>query len=243
MLEELKKFTLFHLFLIIIATGIILEIIVGSNNLIRNSNVKKIIIDINKYNNAIKNFKRKYGQLPGDIRKTKILGLSETNTDGNENGLIEDSKGSIKKADGEITKFWLHLSNSEFLQEKFDGKDNSEAKVGTTFPKITNSVGITVFSFDKDNYLQIGVIGANDSNIEMTNQALSPGDAFFIDKKLDDGLPDSGDIRAVGGENFVNGINDVDKNCATKREYLIKSEKPACQLRILIMPQGVKDNH
>jgi len=236
MLKFFRKkynFTLFHFFLAIVITGIVLEFIVGGENLIRSGEVKQMIKDINKYNTAINNFKRKYGELPGDIRKTKIFGLSENNTDGNENGIIEDQSGSIKQASGEITNFWLHLTNSSFLDEKFDGKSNAQAKVGTSFPRI-NNIGITVFGFEGENYLQIGVIGADNSTIRMADKALNPNDAFVLDKKLDDGLPKTGDILAVGGSKFVNGINSVNKDCTTNREYLIKQDKLACQLRIKI---------
>jgi len=227
------NFTLFQFILIIIVLGITIELIVGSINLTRNGKIKKTILELNKYTTAINTFKRKYGELPGDIRKTKVLRLSKVNTDGNENGLLEDRQGSIKQASGEITNFWLHLTNSRFLEEKFNGMENEKAMVKKTFPVIGN-VGITVFGYNEENYLQIGVIGANNSNIEMTNRALDPNSAFILDKKLDDGLPKTGDILATGGNKFVNGINFVSKNCATDREYLVKSMKPACQLRIKI---------
>lgn len=233
--------TLTQAFIAIIVIGVVSEFLLSGQLLIRNHKIKATINQIQKYKTSITVFQKKYGELPGDINKTVIYGLSERDTDGNMNGIIEDmigvrfrKYGSVQKASGEVTNFWMHLGNSGLLDEKYDGESGLDATVGQTFPRSTiDGVGITAYGHDGSNYLQIGVKGANNKGIIMTDNSLKPIEAFILDKKTDDGHPRSGEMIAVGGRE-VNGAESVNKNCATKREYLVKANERFCQIRINI---------
>ena len=83
-------YTIVEITIIVIVLSIILSLTTNIKISQNINNVKKTISDIQDYTTAIKTFKRKYGFLPGDIKKTQIFELSTNNTDGNKNGLIED---------------------------------------------------------------------------------------------------------------------------------------------------------
>ena len=191
--------------------------------------INNLIVDIQKYRTSIKEFNRKYGFLPGDLKKTQIFDLSKKNTDGNENGLIEDlnqQQGIYYRniqANGELVNFWLHLYNSGFLEKK--------SKI---FPyvKFLNS-GILLFTNGEENFFHLGVIGINEINEIETNYNLTPYHAYMIDKKIDDSLPIDGDVFISWGKKInLDNIRKSYKNCATDFEYLSVFKRKVCQLVI-----------
>lgn len=210
---------------------IILSIILSFTNNIKisgqNNNLKKAIIQINDYSIAINNFKRKYGFLPGDLKKTQVFDLSLNNTDGNENSLIEDKnqqKGIYNKnikMDGEMTNFWLHLYKSGFVEQ------NSKIFPYSDFLK----TGFLVFSHDDKNYYHLAVEGIDiDKSIKTTNN-LDPNQAYLLDRKFDDGLPFSGNVFASGGTKINSQQPEKpDEHCATQYEYLTVYRQKLCQL-------------
>lgn len=220
-------YTIVEISILVVILSIILSIFVNVNLKKDSSSVKKVISDIQTYKSAINEFKRKYGFLPGDIKKTQIFSLSETNTDGNENNIIEDinQQNGLEdqnlKLDGEIANFWLHLYKSGFI-------DNNER----IFPYIDYlQTGILIFSDGTENYFHLAVNGVNKNKEIETIFNLTPYQAYQIDSKLDDGLPTTGNIFVYGG-NFINNSveNKIPEGCSTNSEYLTSSKQKLCQL-------------
>lgn len=226
-------YTIVEITIIIIVLSIILSLTINIRTVQNVNNIKKAIIDIQEYTIAIKSFKRKYGFLPGDIKKTQILELSTNNTDGNGNGFIEDKNQQNNtyekniKMDGEIANFWLHLYKSGLIKENKN-----------IFPYIDFlKNGILVFSNENNNYYHLNVNGINENNEIETINNLTPYYAYLIDKKLDDGIPFSGKIQAVGGSKIRANNENMQrpsKNCATDFEYLTVFKTKLCQLTIEI---------
>ena len=153
-------YTIVELTIIVIVLSIFLGLFVNINIKKDSSELKKVISNINSYNISIGNFKKKYGFLPGDIKKTQVFNLSKTNTDGNENNLIEDLNQQVGinnqnlRMDAEISNFWLHLYRSGII---------SREKTLYPFLKYFNS-GILVFSKNNKNYFHIGINNMNNNN-------------------------------------------------------------------------------
>jgi hypothetical protein len=229
-----EKFSILRSLIILVVVSLLLIFFIFIRQLYSNSNIRAFIVEISTFDSAIKQFYLKYESFPGDVASTVDFGLSKTNTDGNDDGLIQDKNGDIKAASGEVVNFWLHLSNSGFIQQNFDGRENMEAKIDTTFPRsvIGSDIGITAFGVDGKNYYQVGVMGANNKNIIMSDNSLKTSEALEIDMKLDDGLAISGRIVAVSGKT----VNKIAKNgkCVLGNEYNFKTAMPVCQLRIEI---------
>ncbi|MDR2526667.1 MAG: hypothetical protein LBC92_02210 [Rickettsiales bacterium] len=222
----LEKITIIDIILFLIALTIVIAFTFNIKVSIDNHSINKFINQIGEYNTAIISFRSKYGFLPGDALNTKIFDLSLNKSDGNGNGIIEDHnqmndiKNKKIQFNGEVYNFFIHLYNSGFLKNK-----NKEI-----FPyNDIMDTGILVFSKKNINYYHFAIYKAKmNKNIETINN-LTPFDAEKIDKKFDDGFPFSGKIQAFGG-NYINYKNDIGKNCANDKEYLLFYRQKNCQL-------------
>lgn len=229
-----KTFSIFEISVIIIAAAVLLAAFLAINNMLANVEKKALIMQIKQYNFAAELFTAKYHALPGDVRQTKIFKLSEESTDGDGDNLITDSGKKVERSDGEIVKFWFHLTNSGLIAEKFNGKSGQNSKIGATFPasKLGQNVGIVAFGADGKNYFQIGFALATDDKIFMKDSSLTAEEAENLDRKIDDGNPSRGFVFAAGGTMPNNTEN---PKCKTKNSYNLSVFEPVCQLRIELM--------
>lgn len=231
----MKKFlSILNFAIIVIAIALLLIFFISIRHLYESSSIKAFIVQISNFNSAIDQFYAKYEALPGDLKSTVEYGLSNQNSDGNNNGIIEDRNGNINSLSGEVTNFWMHLSKSGIINQNFDGLENQNAKIDSSFPRsmIGTDRGITVFGYNGKNYYQIGVASSKETNIIMSDNSLRSVEASDIDTKIDDGLPFMGRIIAVWG----NSLNQISQNkkCVFDSEYNVRSKIPSCQLRIEI---------
>ncbi len=79
-----------------------------------------------------------------------------------------------------------------------------------------------IINLDGKPYLFMGV---KDDKFELVNDTFTPLEAFIIDSKIDDGLPNSGKIRV-----YNNGKN----SCYYDNYYNVKNNKKACSLISII---------
>lgn len=228
----MKNGTILSKFLIIISVLITIIFAYLIKNLIDNNQTKSLVMQIKKINSSIESFSEKYHALPGDIQNAMSFGISIYNSDGNGDNYITDSRGLIEMAEGEIVNFWMHLSNTQMLHEKYDGFENEMARTASTFPesKIGNA-GIVAFSSAGKTYLQIGFSHANANRIFTKNNTLTPNEAYSYDKKVDDENPYKGNVIVVGGDTLNYAQNSI---CARGESFDINNSKPSCQLRIEI---------
>ena len=220
----MKNGTILSKFLIIISVSITIIFEYLIKNLIDNNQTKSLVMQIKKINSAIESFSEKYHALPGDIQNAMSFGISIYNSDGNGDNYITDSRGSIEMAEGEIVNFWMHLSNSQMLNEM--------ARPSSTFPesKIGNA-GIVAFSSAGKTYLQIGFSHSNANRLFTKNNTLTPNEAYSYDKKVDDENPYKGNVVVAGGDTLNYTQNSI---CARGDSFDINNSKPSCQIRIEI---------
>lgn len=197
------------------------------------SDVKSLIMQIKKYDDAVAGFAEKYDALPGDVCDTKSYGITKNNTDGNCDNIITDDKQKIISANGEITNFWMHLSQSKMIDENLDGEKNEKAKIGNTFPisKIGDKIGIIVYGDEGKTFYQVGFKFANRYRLFMSNKSLKTFEAYWFDEKIDDGNPKKGRVLAAG-KNSLNITENTE--CVKFAEYDQTNNDPVCQLRIEI---------
>ncbi len=225
-----KDFSITELFIIVIIFGLVLGFVIHVEMNKNRDEINYLISDIQSYRTSINNFKRKYGFLPGDLKKTQIFDLSVSNTDGNENGLIEDKEQQLRNynknihLDAEVLNFWLHLYKSGFMVKK--------TKKIFPYIKFLNS-GILIFTDGNDNFFHLGVSGINKNNEIETKNNLTPYQAYIIDKKIDDSLPLDGNVFIINGKILnAENIKKAYKDCATESEYLTVFKKKLCQIVI-----------
>ena len=190
-------------------------------DMVRQSELRTLTTDINKYMTAVNTFKQTYRALPGDMRNAQTfwgvahataatcvttVGTGTQTCNGDGNGLIsETSAGS-----NEAFRFWQHLANADLLEEYFSGVAGSGGILhtvpGTNAPRSrigAGGFGIKNFGrqaghanwFDGQ-YGNVLFVGGTDGTNLPLNPLIPPRDMFLVDSKIDDGLPAYGIVRA-----------------------------------------------
>jgi prepilin-type N-terminal cleavage/methylation domain-containing protein len=154
----IKGFSLLELSIVLSIIALIAGGIITGKSVMENAKLKRIIVDINTYREAVQNFSDKYGELPGDFsRATEIWGsafgtgndsscyminsLSLTNTkltcNGNGNGTIEypdptvpDQGNTTLWFFNERYRAWQHLANSGLISGAYSGTQFGTSSTG-----------------------------------------------------------------------------------------------------------------
>jgi len=222
------EFLIFFCLVIILIVGVYF-----AKQMISISDVKSLAMQIKKYDDAVAAFADKYDALPGDVCDTQTYGITQENTDGDCDNIINDRARKIISANGELTNFWMHLSKTKMISENFDGKENEKAKINTSFPisKIGDRIGIVTYGDEGKTFYQIGFKFANRNRLFMSNGSLKTFEAYWFDEKIDDGNPRKGRVVVVGG----NTLNDLQNDqCVKFSIYDRTNDDAVCQLRIEI---------
>ncbi len=190
-------FTLIELVIVLVVISLIIAGIVSSRSLIYTSKLNSIISDVNSYKSAIRTFKLKYKYLPGDLNNATSYWTGSVTVNGNGNREIE----YLDAGENEALRAWQHLSLASMISGGYTGVYNStETDIGGNVPvsKIANSgyqfytYGLTIYGKTLNNIIQFGSLGTSD--IRLDAGAIHTADAAFIDEKMDDGLPDNGEV-------------------------------------------------
>lgn len=186
--------------------------ILVAQSMINTAKIKKAVKQIQQYDTAISNFQERFKSLPGDSR---IL-----NNIGNNNGLIEtdNSMGNWVFTGYEIGYVWSDLFMSGFTQNKggFDNSitlgdfidttsDTPDAPkfpfggegVNYSYPAVLVSSAYTndpsVFGVETNAYI-ITSFAQNTSSGMIGYGAIASKDVRAIDLKIDNGIPQSGNM-------------------------------------------------
>jgi prepilin-type N-terminal cleavage/methylation domain-containing protein len=189
-------FSLIELSIVIVIISLLSAVIVAGRNAIHRSQLAAQVTQIAGLKEAIVTFKDLYGQYPGDISNASRYWSSAIN--GNGDGNI----GSATATSTENTNAFAHLWNARLINQYYAG--------GGTFP----TIGTNVMAAKMNNrFLYIGYdwpwnkgpVEANNIQISTgsgRNNSLTPADAYYLDNKLDDGLPHAGYV--LGAE--ISGV-------------------------------------
>ena len=226
--SQYKKhgFTLIELSIVLVIIGLIIGGIVLGQELIYQSQIRKMISDIQRYQTAFNTFKGKYGFYPGDLPNANqwfnTSGWASAYINGGAGGSSADVRG-----DGLVD--YRSESPIAFPQLNLSGLDSAEgaamitpsayptssyATCGVNMPKgaigkgcwqIVSSLhdisGSSVY-----NWLTYGTERTDGSWLYYAeNSVLNPMDIYAIDIKIDDGLPGSGRVVSYNSQ----GSNDI----------------------------------
>lgn len=199
---------------------VIIGLIVGGalvgQNLIAAAGVRATISQIEKYNTAANTFRGKYGYLPGDIKDpdASSFGFQARGTlagQGDGNGILQGNNAgtlsSLEETVGENVMFWVDLSTAGVIDGNFNTAHSSTYSGGALsqyFPnaKIRTGDYITVLNnpYTGQNAFCLESLSGMDSYWVnwggWNNFGLTVQEAFMIDKKIDDGLPTTGNVTA-----------------------------------------------
>ena len=215
-LRSAAGFTLVELAIVMIIIGLLIAGVLKGQALIANAQVTATVAQLKAVDAATTTFKDTYNALPGDITSptTKLPNCAAGTlcaSAGDGNGIIANTPGATPIAtEGE--RFFVHLNNASLITGIVPAAAGSLA-VGANFPatKIANNVlmdGGTAAGQAADFTSMIGggtgssgtylVIASKIQAPGAGNVGLAPDQALRIDTKLDDGVPDTGQVLAFG---------------------------------------------
>lgn len=213
-------FTLIELSIVLVIIGLIVGGVLVGQDLIRASEIRATIAQVEKYNSAVNTFRTKYNGLPGDLPQVTagafgLLQLTATPVGaGDGNGLVEGGSPGSLLPQGETLLFWRHLSDANLVDGQLGVTGNSLIVAGTglvtgavttvnqSLPdsRTTPTNSFIVYATGGFNYYQLmpltGVTTAPAYTAGTTG--ITPIQAFNMDTKLDDGLPNTGIVVARG---------------------------------------------
>jgi prepilin-type N-terminal cleavage/methylation domain-containing protein len=256
-----RAFTLVELAIVLAVIGILVGAVLAGSSLLRQSEMQTIVSDYTKYSTAVAQFTRQYGGQPGDLLDaTNYWGDDNTNCpdaavtngtpgtcNGNGNGQIITATGAVGANMNEPFRAWQHLQLANYIDGSYTGitagvigGSDLVAAFGVNAPKsrITNA-GWTMFHYSAvdvaNKYsLDIGnllMFGATNNNKLTRNPAITPSEAWQVDKKIDDALPAFGRVVTLKPVFLA--------NCATSAvdataEYKLTDNSKACSLMMAI---------
>ena len=192
-ISGISGFTLIELSIVMVIIGLIVSGILVGNAVIKQAVLRKQITQINRIEAGIQNFRTKYACLPGDCADPTVI-----------DGYIRDAVTYVGDGNGflpqtwnanENTGFWVHLNASRMI---------NDALVTNAAPTVGNIITPMMSSNAQGAINAYGSITYAQNVLEFDTIATTPAGALnfeqikYIDKKLDDGIAASGNVRSTG---------------------------------------------
>lgn len=212
-----QGFTLVELAIVMVIIGILIAGILKGQELIANSRVSATVSQLKGTDAAFNTFFDKYNATPGDMlapqNRLPNCANPPCNVPGNGNGRIDTPVfGNLPGNGDEAAVAFSHLTHADLIS----GIDDSSNTVGfgLMLPAIRLGGGMWI------SHAQAAVGGTTLNtpnhfailntlaNVAAGSGSLTASESAQIDRKLDDGLPQSGSTQVdSGGTNCINGTN------------------------------------
>ncbi|WP_217126981.1 prepilin-type N-terminal cleavage/methylation domain-containing protein [Hydrogenophilus thiooxidans] len=179
-------FTLVEIAIVLVIIGLLLGGVLKGQELIENAKIKQVRNDFNGIAAAHYAYKDRYNAIPGDDANAATRGWTGA-TAGDGNGVVGGANAWVAcgaAVGGENCQYWRQLRHAGLITGQINNADPTNAYGGAF--RVTQSAGATT--------------GAPAGFLVCTGNL--PGKAAAaIDAAFDDGVPSSGNVRAVQGAN------------------------------------------
>jgi prepilin-type N-terminal cleavage/methylation domain-containing protein len=175
-------FTLVEIAIVLVIIGLLLGGILKGQEMITQAKIKNVINDFNGITAAVNSYRDRYRTLPGDD-KGAVARWGAGTTDGNGDGVIAGKYSAIG-GPVESQLFWQHLRLAGFVPGG-----------GYEQPRNSTSGIIGVQTGDAAGNPALGAF----SSLIMCTTSIPDKVAGAVDTQMDDGLPNSGQVRAFQG--------------------------------------------
>ncbi|MCH2546597.1 MAG: prepilin-type N-terminal cleavage/methylation domain-containing protein [Alphaproteobacteria bacterium] len=238
--RSLSGFSLVELSIVITIIGLIIGAVLGGKALLEQSQVSKMIAQVEEIKTSHLRFKDKYGQSPGDFNAAARFWPAKCIDDGT-NTCNGNGDGNISFDDRESLRAWQHLTLSGLYPSTFTGIWDGGLKLNTNIPAaVIPQTGIDV-NFHEVSGAFAPVFGRNGNSIQLGSETtfptwggatFTPEEAYQIDKKFDDALASTGYFLTS-----TTGAVSV-PNCTSNREtsatgdYVLSNNARTCRIWI-----------
>jgi len=208
-----KAFSLIELSIVIVIIGLLISAISVTTNITNDLKLKKVIKDMNDVVLALKQFRLIYNDLPGDIPNAydywgsafsctnAVATVNSTGCNGDGDGLVNNTSAGNRH---EGYRAWQQLGHLDLIRGDYTGQYSSgfNCTPGTnTFETAMQGLAI---SFSTGRNLLLGGTVSNDN---CWGGGISPVDAQYIDRKIDNGISSTGFITAANGSGKSNCVD------------------------------------
>lgn len=190
-MKQQKGFTLVEMAIVLVIIGLLLGGVLKGQELIDNSRIKNAINDLKGISSAYNGYLDRFQRMPGDDGPVATVQARGTAWGaapaGNNNGILDIAAAQTFTGAGENAVFFRHLRYAGFIAG--NPADVALAALPrNAFGGLTGVTGAAVFGFPAGGrYVCMGSV---------------PGKAArAMDVTMDDGIPDTGTLRAVVGAN------------------------------------------
>ncbi len=222
-----RGFTLVEIAIVLVIIGLLLGGILKGQELINSARVRNLADTATGIQAAYYGFIDRYRRVPGDWNATgatQAIGVT-INDGGNDNGQIDNGTGTVDWT--EPNAMWVQMAAAGFIQGSYGG--------GTAAP--TNDNGLAPLNAF-NNVMALGrtddFASAPSARLHLVIGRGIPVDVMReLDLKVDDGLPNSGDLRATVTSSALFGtIAEQDTTCVdtgqTPNIWDIRQDAQSC---------------
>lgn len=187
-MRQNSGFTLVEIAIVLVIIGLLLGGVLKGQAMIDNAKIKNLINDMEGISTAFRAYQDRYKTLPGDDKRADNAGRGWANaTAGGGNGLLANNNAFDAGAN-ENQRLWQHLRYAGLISGNPAGTTNNVDGLANPTHAYDGKLGVSNTTATWGLGLRGNIICAS-AVPGMAGQAL--------DANLDDGLPDSGSIRAV----------------------------------------------
>ncbi len=203
---------LIEIAIVLVIVGLLIGAILQGRRLIEQAKTNAIISNLHKIQMNAQSFKQKYGFLPGDFPfASRDIHASIPNGAGDGmligNPFLKNSPAGL---------FWVHLTA---MEDAFIEETNllfGEALMSTGF-----GGGYTLVQDPTPDMQGIWVVVGNRKEDSGEAPLLTPDQASYIDKKISNGRPNSGQVRSLGK-------NRGPGKCIVENRYNLSNQDQSC---------------
>lgn len=198
-----RAFTLIEMTIVLIIIGLIAGVVVSTSSVVHGVKLKNVILEFDRYKDAIEEFKNVYHAYPGDYKSASDLW--STATDGDGDWIIEGDTTERLYA-------WHHLVLAQLISGAFSGATGTpNQEIGYSVPGSDFKGNLFMVGTNETGAEIFGRVGtslqytANASSSDPYGASLDAKDAYAVDVKMDDGVANSGDMFGVDGSTSSDG--------------------------------------
>ena len=216
-ISHIQGFTLIELSIVLVIIGLLVGGVLTGQDLIKSATVRAQISQIEKYNTAVNTFQGKYDALPGDmdLATANRFGFNTLMCDGSMgardgNGLLDGYfLMPLVQGFGEVQLFWQDLSSVNLIDGTFPNgaavfacntsdPAHWQTNIGQWLPVAKIGYGNFVYVYEFSGKNWYGVSATIEMSVNPASGTTIPvAMAYNIDKKIDDGLPTTGNVQAL----------------------------------------------